>query len=69
MPELLTMNEVSDLVRLSRSQINILIKEDNFPSPIQLSPKRFVFEKSAVESWINNKIEKTRNSQKNEVQT
>ena len=57
MPELLTMNEVSNLVRLSRAQIAILIREESFPAPIRLSAKRLAFERAAVEAWINDKIE------------
>ena len=51
----LTIKEVSNLLGISISTINRLIKKGNFPPKIKLSPGRKVFMKKEIEVWIDNK--------------
>ena len=51
----LTIKEVSNLLGISVSTINRLIKKGEFPSKIKLSPGRKVFMKKEIEVWIDNK--------------
>ena len=51
----LTIKEVSNLLRISISTINRLIKKGDFPPKIKLSPGRKVFMKKEIEVWIDNK--------------
>ena len=51
----LTMKEVSDLLGISISTINRLIKKGEFPPKVKLSPRRMVFMKKEIEGWIDNK--------------
>ena len=51
----LTMKEVSDLLGISISTINRLIKKGEFPPKVKLSPRRMVFMKYQIEEWINNR--------------
>ena len=51
----LTMKEVSDLLGISVSTINRLIKRGDFPLKVKLSPRRMVFMKKEIEEWIENK--------------
>ena len=57
----LTMKEVSDLLGISVSTIDRLIKRGQFPLKVKLSPRRKVFLRSEIDEWIktrenNNKI-------------
>ena len=51
----LTMKEVSDLLGISVSTIDRLIKRGQFPPKVKLSPRRMVFMKKEIEGWIDNK--------------
>ena len=51
----LTIKEVSELIGLSVSTINRLIKKGVFPNKIKLSAKRMVFVKKEIDEWIEEK--------------
>jgi len=51
----LTIKEVSNLIGLSVSTINRLIKKGDFPLKVKISPRRMVFMKKEIEVWIDNK--------------
>ena len=51
----LTIKEVSNLLGISVSTINRLIKREQFPSKIKLSPGRTVFIKDEINEWIKGK--------------
>ena len=51
----LTIKEVSNLLGISVSTINRLIKKGDFPSKIKLSPGRKVFMKYEIDKWIEGK--------------
>ena len=51
----LTIKEVSNLLGISVSTINRLIKKGDFPSNIKLSPGRKVFMKFEIDKWIESK--------------
>ena len=53
----LTIKEVSNLLGISVSTINRLIKKGEFPSKIKLSPRRKVFMKFEIEEWVKEKRE------------
>ena len=52
----LTVKEVSELLGISVSTINRLIKKGEFPQKIKISPRRMVFMKEQIEKWIDKKI-------------
>ena len=51
----LTMKEVSDLLGISVSTIDRLIKRGQFPPKVKLSPRRKVFLRSEIDEWIKGK--------------
>ena len=51
----LTIKEVSNLLGISVSTINRLVKKGDFPSKIKLSPGRKVFMKYQIDEWIKSK--------------
>ena len=51
----LTIKEVSDLLGISVSTINRLIKRGDFPLKVKLSPRRMVFMKREIDEWIESK--------------
>ncbi len=51
----LTIKEVSNLLGISVSTINRLVKKGDFPSKIKLSPGRKVFMKYQINQWIETK--------------
>jgi len=51
----LTIKEVSELLRISVSTINHLIKNGDFPQKIKISPKRMIFMKRDIDEWIKSK--------------
>ena len=51
----LTIKEVSELLRISVSTINRLIKNGDFPPKIKISQRRIVFMKREIDEWINSK--------------
>ena len=52
---LLTIKEVSELIGLSVSTINLLIKKGIFPNKIKLSTRRMVFVKKEIDEWTEEK--------------
>ena len=52
----LTINEVSKFIGLSVSTLNRLVKKEEFPPKIKISPRRMVFMKEQIEEWIDKKI-------------
>ena len=50
----LTIKEVSELLGISVSTINRLIKNGDFPPKIKISPRRMVFMKKEIDLWIEN---------------
>ena len=53
----LTIKEVSNLLGISVSTINRLIKKGDFPRKITISPRRIVFMKKQIIEWIDCKNE------------
>ena len=51
----LNIKEVSNLLGISVSTINRLIKKGDFPPKIKLSPGRKVFMKYQINEWIESK--------------
>ena len=51
----LTIKEVSNLIGISVSTINRLIKNGDFPKKIKLFPGRKVFMKYQINEWIESK--------------
>ena len=51
----LNIKEVSELLGISFSTINRLIKQGDFPKKIKLSPRRMVFMKYQIDEWIKSK--------------
>ena len=51
----LTIKEVSKLIGLSISTINRLVKKEEFPPKIKISPRRIVFMKYQIYQWIQEK--------------
>ena len=51
----LTIKEVSNLIGLSVSTINRLVKKGDFPPKINISQRRMVFMKSQIQEWIEKK--------------
>ena len=51
----LTIKEVSNLLGISVSTINRLIKIGDFPKKFKLSPRRMVFMKREIDEWIESK--------------
>ena len=55
----LTIKEVSELLGISVSTINRLIKRRDFPAKVKISSRRMVFLKSQIDDWIENKKNKS----------
>ena len=51
----LNIKEVSELLGISVSTINRLIKRGKFPPKINISARRMVFMKSQIQEWIDKK--------------
>ena len=51
----LTIKEVSEMLGISVSTINRLIKNGDFPPKIKISQRRIVFMKREIDEWINSK--------------
>ena len=54
---LLNLKEVSELLGISISTINRLIKNGDFPKKVKISPRRMVFIGKEIEDWINSRRE------------
>ena len=52
---LLNLKEVSELLGISISTINHLIKNGDFPKKVKISPRRMVFIEKEIEDWINSR--------------
>lgn len=50
--KLLTIREVCSILRLGRTAFWRLAKEDNFPSPVQISRNRKAYLLVEIEDWI-----------------
>ena len=48
----LNIKEVSELLGISVSTINRLIKRGEFPPKVKISPRRMVFMKYQIQEWI-----------------
>ena len=51
----MTIKEVSELLGISISTINRLVKTREFPPNRKISPRRKVFMKYQIQEWINNR--------------
>ena len=51
----LTIREVSELLGISVSTINRLVKRREFPPKRKISPGRMVFMKYQIQEWIDNR--------------
>ena len=51
----LTIKEVSELLGISISTINRLVKEGDFPPKVKITPRRIVFMKKEIDEWIKSK--------------
>ena len=51
----LNIKEVSELLGISVSTINRLIKRGEFPPKVKISPRRMVFMKHQIQEWIDNR--------------
>ena len=51
----LTIKEVSEILGISVSTINRLIKNRKFPPKRKISPRRMVFMKYQIQEWIDNR--------------
>ena len=52
----LNIQEVSELIGISISTINRLVKKGDFPLKVKISPGRKVFMKYQIQEWINKKM-------------
>lgn len=57
---LLPIKEVMARVALSRSAIYALIKSQDFPRPVRLTPHRTAWPESEIDSWIDARTQATR---------
>lgn len=55
---LITYAEVLDKTGLSRALIHRLIAAGDFPTPVELAPRRVGFLESEIETWIENRVAK-----------
>ena len=51
----LTIKEVSNILGISVSTINRLIKRGDFPQKVKISPRRIVFMRYQIQDWIDKK--------------
>ena len=51
----LTIKEVSEMLGISVSTFNRLIKRGDFPLKVKISPRRMVFMKEQIKEWIDQK--------------
>ena len=55
---LLTIKEVMNKVRLSRSRIYFYIKNNNFPKQVKLTTRKSLWVEEEINQWILKKIDK-----------
>ena len=51
----LNIKEVSELLGISISTVNRLVKKGDFPPKRKISPRRMVFMKYQIQEWIDNR--------------
>ena len=51
----LTIKEASEMLGISVSTINRLIKRGDFPIKVKISPRRTVFMKYQIQEWVDKK--------------
>ena len=51
----LTIKEASEMLGISVSTINRLIKRGDFPLKVKISPRRMVFMKYQIQEWVDKK--------------
>ena len=51
----LNIEEVSELLGISISTVNRLVKKGDFPPKRKISPRRMVFMKYQIQEWIDNR--------------
>ncbi|TIL43653.1 AlpA family phage regulatory protein [Mesorhizobium sp.] len=55
---LIPLNRLSDKgITYSRNYIDRLIKEDRFPRPVFLSPRRRAFVETEIDAWIKARVD------------
>ncbi|MFW3615527.1 helix-turn-helix transcriptional regulator [Billgrantia antri] len=59
-PVLLRRPEVLRRCGISNSTLHRLIKADDFPTPVQLSPRAVAWVESEISQWIEHRIETNR---------
>ena len=52
MNKLLTTQQVSEMVSLSISQIRRMVKNDDFPQPLKISPGRSAWHEKDIQQWM-----------------
>lgn len=52
MLKLLKINEVCKLVGVSRGHVYVLMRDHNFPRPVELSARSRAWRLDAIEQWI-----------------
>ena len=50
-----TIQKVSEFLGISISTINRLVKEEDFPPKVKITPRRIVFMKKEIDEWIQSK--------------
>lgn len=60
---ILKRKEVEMIVGLGRSSIYAKVKDGSFPKPVKLSSRSVGWIQSEVQSWLENKIAESRNSE------
>lgn len=52
MTELLTLNEVKEITKLSRSTIYLQMSTSKFPCPIKIGQRRVAWKSSDIDDWM-----------------
>ena len=52
MDQLLSILEVTGTTSLGKTSIYLMMRDNRFPKPVQLSPRRVAWRASDVQSWI-----------------
>ena len=55
-PALMLWPEVMAHTTLSKTVIQRLMKRDDFPTPIQLSPNRVAWRRADIEGWLDTRV-------------
>ena len=54
MPELLTLEEVIKITKMSKASIHRRRKDGSFPQPVQVGPRSVRFRSEDVQDWLSN---------------